>query len=200
MFSAHGLCGVIALGELDFIHREAVCQRYMIQERGSQAASEVMQPHVHHLPPICQAVPRVHPGLRRRNRLHLLIGRKQHYCGQFLENTIPIHPLDKTIHTHPTDEIQSVLFQTLQSLLSLTPPGPGPKSPSGCLGQTQASWLLRWTALPGCPILSEDRLSAPCSKQTLEGWVWMLLTGDLGAWEALSSSEGHLGTGCSWLE
>lgn len=94
-----------------------------------------------------------------------------------MENTIPIHPLDKTIPTLPAYEIQSLILQTPKPpLLSL--PGPDPKSPSHCLGQAQASWLLRWTALPGCPILPEDRLSPPCSEQTLQGWVQMFLTGD----------------------
>lgn len=152
MFPPRGSCGVAALVGTWTSYTEK--QRV----RGTcSGGGDARQPHLHHIPPIRQAVARVHPGLRRRNRLDLLTG----------SETLLWLILGEYNSNPPTGQKQLTLFPHMKYSHSsseppnpplLSPPRPDPKSPSRCVGQTQASWQLRCRALPGCPIRSKDRL------------------------------------------
>lgn len=152
MFPPCGSCRVTALVGTWTSYTEKQRIRGTCSERG-----DARQPHHHHIPPTGQAVPRVHPGLRRRNRLDLLTASETLLwliLGEYNSNP-PIGqkqltPFPQMKYSHSPSKPPN------PSLLSL--PRPDPKSPSRCVGQTQASWQLRSRALPGCPIRSKDRL------------------------------------------
>lgn len=117
---------------------------------GSHAASP--PPHSTH-----QAVPKAHPSLGRRNRLHLLMAPETllwpifEKCNlsqsTFWEKQFTSFPLTRYTHLSPR----------LPKASSIITSGSSPRSRCHHLRQVQVSWLLR-RAPPVCPFLSEDKL------------------------------------------